>query len=359
MSLVRIRSTKWDGTLHRDSLAWELGVDNWGTWLAQAPGSTVTTPSTNYLSAAGLRLLSSDRWWSVFFMTDQDHGYLADALSGDTSGMTMDERMRRHYALNDETARLWGTARGELTRLRTWDIFERFLPQCGQVADIGGGPGTHASHLAALGYEVVLIDPVPRHIEHASKVATEAGFSCHLGDARDLPLPDASFDAALLLGPLYHLAEAADRQRALREAFRVLRPGGRLLAEVISRHMWIIDATSQGLLDDQGIWDTFDLNLRTGVSNDPDRVPDEVFWAYFHRADAVRPEVERAGFNHERLVAVEGFAWPLGNLEDLLRNPEQLVRAIRLTESEPSMLEASAHMIAVASKPATNAGDDR
>jgi len=73
VSLVRVRSTKWDGSLHRDSLAWELGIDQWGTWLAQASGSTVTTASTTYRSAAGLRLFSSDRWWSAFFMTDADN----------------------------------------------------------------------------------------------------------------------------------------------------------------------------------------------------------------------------------------------------------------------------------------------
>ncbi|GAA3221363.1 hypothetical protein GCM10020216_032760 [Nonomuraea helvata] len=267
--------------------------------------------------------------------------------------MTRDERVLRHYALSDEAGRLWATPRGELTRRRTWDIFERFLPESGQVADIGGGPGTHASHLARLGYDVVLVDPVPKHIEQATAVA--AGFPCHLGDARSLPLPDASFDAVLLMGPLYHLADAADRQSALREAFRVLRPGGRLLAEVISRYAWIIDATARGLLGDQDIWDTFDLNLRTGQSNIPDR-PDDVFWAYFHRIEEVGPEVERAGFIHERLLAVEGFAGPLGNLEELLREPEQLMRAIRLTESEPAMLGVSAHLMAVAAKPVIGLG---
>jgi len=45
----------------------------WGTWFAQASGSTVTTASTTYQSAAGLRLLSSHRWWSAFFMTDADN----------------------------------------------------------------------------------------------------------------------------------------------------------------------------------------------------------------------------------------------------------------------------------------------
>lgn len=73
MSVVRVRSTKWGGTPHRDSPAWELGEDQWGTWLAQASGSTVMTAAGSYLSAAGLRLLGSDQWWSVFYMTDQRH----------------------------------------------------------------------------------------------------------------------------------------------------------------------------------------------------------------------------------------------------------------------------------------------
>ncbi|MEV4178760.1 class I SAM-dependent methyltransferase [Nonomuraea sp. NPDC049709] len=275
--------------------------------------------------------------------------------------MADEDRVLRHYVLNDEAGRLWATPRGELTRRRTWDIFQRFLPESGRVADVGGGPGTHAAHLAGLGHEVVLVDPVPKHIEQASALAarTESGgFSCRLGDARSLPLPDAGFDAVLLMGPLYHLAGAADRQLALREALRVLRPGGRLLAEVIGRYAWVIDATTRGLLGDQQVWDTFDLNLRTGLSNTPDR-PDEVFWAYFHRAEEVGPEVELAGFVHERLLAVEGFAGPLGNLEELLREPEALLRVLRLTESEPSMLGVSAHLMAVASKPITDADDDR
>lgn len=128
----------------------------------------------------------------------------------------------------------------------------------------------------------------------------------------------------------------------------MLRPGGRLVAEVITRHAWIIDAASRGLLGSPGIYDTFELNLRTGWSNDPDRVGDGVFWGYFHHVGEVGAEVERAGFTLDRLVAVEGFASLLGNLNELLRNPEPLLRAIRLTESEPSMLGVSGHVIAVA-----------
>jgi len=265
--------------------------------------------------------------------------------------VTIDERVLRHYELHDEAARLRGSARGQLTRLRTWDIFERFLPAGGRVADVGGGPGVHAAHLASQGYEVMLVDPVLRHVRQAALAGGGAGFGCCLGDARELPLPDAGLDAVLLFGPLYHLSDAADRQQALREAFRVLRPGGRLLAEVITRHAWILDAASQALLGQPGIWSTFEVNLRTGLSNDPGQVPEGAFWAYFHHATDLGPEVEQAGFSLGRLLPVEGFAWLLGNLEDLLAQPENLLRAIRLTESEPSMLGASAHVIAVGCKP--------
>jgi SAM-dependent methyltransferase len=138
-------------------------------------------------------------------------------------------------------------------RLRTWDILDRHLPEGSRIADVGGGPGTHAAYLAGRGHDVVLIDPVPRHLEAAAARAAarpEAPFRVERADARDLPLPDASVDAVLLMGPLYHLVEAADRLAALGEASRVLRPGGRIFAEVIGRYAWVMDATLRGLLGD-------------------------------------------------------------------------------------------------------------
>jgi SAM-dependent methyltransferase len=56
-----------------------------------------------------------------------------------------------------------------------------------------------------------------------------------VGDARDLNLPDVSVDAVLLLGPLSHLQERSHRVQALREAGRIVRPGSRVFAAVISR----------------------------------------------------------------------------------------------------------------------------
>jgi ubiquinone/menaquinone biosynthesis C-methylase UbiE len=78
---------------------------------------------------------------------------------------------------------------------------------------------------------VHLIDPVPRHIEQAADTAVTA----EPGDARTLPVTDNSYDVALLLGPLYHLLDREDRLRALREAARVVRPGGLVAAAAIGR----------------------------------------------------------------------------------------------------------------------------
>jgi SAM-dependent methyltransferase len=143
----------------------------------------------------------------------------------------IDRRVTRRYEATDEDARLWQPGRGDLVRLRTWDIFERFLPRSGRVLDVGGGPGTHAAHLAAKGYEVTLVDPVPRPAELATKRASDrstATFAVRLGTAGDLPAEDGSVDAVLLMGPLYHLVDRADRLAALDEAKRVLRPDGRI-----------------------------------------------------------------------------------------------------------------------------------
>ncbi len=76
--------------------------------------------------------------------------------------------------------------------------------------------------------------PAGLHVEQARRASDEQPAaplaSATVGDARRLDRPDASVDAALLLGPLYHLTERGDRVAALAEARRVLRPGGVLAA---------------------------------------------------------------------------------------------------------------------------------
>jgi SAM-dependent methyltransferase len=263
--------------------------------------------------------------------------------------MAVDRRVTRRYEVYDEDQRLWAPGLGELVRLRTWDIFGRYLPPPGRILDVGGGPGTHAARLAGQGWDVTLVDPVPGHLDAATARAADGpGFSACLGQADELPAADGSVDAVLLMGPLYHLFDRDDRLAALAEARRVLRPGGRLLAEVITRHAWLLDATVKQVPDQPGLWESFERTIATGMTQDPGDTRDGAFWAYFHRTDELGDELAEAGFGEIALVAVEGVAWLLGDLEARMAEPARLLEVVRLTERAPELLGCSAHVMGVA-----------
>jgi ubiquinone/menaquinone biosynthesis C-methylase UbiE len=151
----------------------------------------------------------------------------------------IDPAIESHYGTGYERTRLFPGGRPTLEFVRSMELLERLLPSPpATVLDVGGGPGSYAVALARRGYHVHLVDPVALHVQQARQVAGSAGaavFTAAVGDARRLVEPDASQDSVLLFGPLYHLTGQADRQQALGEARRVLRPGGRLLAMAVCR----------------------------------------------------------------------------------------------------------------------------
>ncbi len=69
----------------------------------------------------------------------------------DTPEPQVDPRVLARYEAYDEDARLWRAGLGDLVRLRTWELLDRFVPAGGRVLDVGGGPGAHAAHLAGPG----------------------------------------------------------------------------------------------------------------------------------------------------------------------------------------------------------------
>ena len=110
-----------------------------------------------------------------------------------------------HYALGREQDRL-SRGHGRLEALRTTELLERWLPPApATVLDVGGAAGRYALPLAAQGYAVHLLDPVPLHVEQARRASAAADrplAAVLQGDARALPYDDASADVVLLLGPL-------------------------------------------------------------------------------------------------------------------------------------------------------------
>lgn len=272
--------------------------------------------------------------------------------------MRLNRDIAAHYAQGVERNRL--TTWGRLEWLRTRELMTRFLPPAPAVVlDIGGAEGPYALPLAQAGYTVHLLDAVATHIEAAraasARQPTTPLASAEVGDARHLPFADGTADIVLLLGPLYHLIDAQDRARALAETHRVLRSGGWLLAAAISRFASTLDGLRRGMIIDPEFEALTETDLRTGIHRNPDvhGRPEWFTTAYFHHPDELHAEVRRGGFPNADVFAVEGPCAQASMNVDLddptARNAA--LRAIARMEREPTILGASPHLLAVATKP--------
>jgi ubiquinone/menaquinone biosynthesis C-methylase UbiE len=145
-----------------------------------------------------------------------------------TAAMT-DDPVRDYYAAFGEME--WSRLdrdEGVIEWIVNTTFIERHLAAGARVLDLGGGPGRYTGWLAARGHRVVLADLSPDLLDIARRRLTSPNVEAIVeADARDLSTwSDGSFDAVLVLGPLYHLPEADDRTRAVREVMRVVRAGG-------------------------------------------------------------------------------------------------------------------------------------
>jgi SAM-dependent methyltransferase len=260
--------------------------------------------------------------------------------------------MQAHYARGREADRL-AAGLGLVELERTQEIVLRALPAPpAVVADVGGGPGRYALWLADLGYEVEHRDLAPGHVEHLASSGPEA-VRTRLGDARELDLADASVDAVLLLGPLYHLESTAERVTALAEAARVVRPGGPVFAAAITRWAPRLHGLVAERLYEQ--WPAM-----TSVVEEVERsgtllpLHEGAFCGYTHRPAELEAEVREAGLDLQDVVGVEGVAFLLDDLAARLADPrarEVLFDTARAIERVPELMGLSPHLLATARRP--------
>ncbi|TCC27792.1 class I SAM-dependent methyltransferase [Kribbella speibonae] len=240
-----------------------------------------------------------------------------------------------------EDDRLVVRGHGRLEFLRTQELLRRWLPPESVVLDVGGATGVHARWLAADGHRVTLVDPVPEHVQQAATIGT---FAAEEGDARELRQADASVDVTLLLGPLYHLVDAADRARALAEAVRVTRPGGVVAAAGINRYGGLLEAGSNGTLTEERL----PLFLDAFASGSIDGTGGFTV-AYFHHAAELAGELTTAGLADVEVLGIEGPASNIlenaapDTIETLLPAAVLLARQV---ESDPNLRAASPHFLA-------------
>jgi ubiquinone/menaquinone biosynthesis C-methylase UbiE len=264
-----------------------------------------------------------------------------------------------YYDQFDEEGRLT-IGSGQLELVRTQEILSRYLPSPpAAIGDVGGGAGIHALWLARKGYQVHLVDPVPKHIEQAKRAFLNQPeyplASASVGDARALEWEDNCMNALLFLGPLYHLTKREERISALKEASRVTCVGGYIFAAFISRFASLMDGIFHHFLEDPDFVAIVEQDLKDGQHRNPTTNPAYFTSTFFHHPDDIIAEVKESGLTLEKIIAVESIGGLVADFDEIWKNTtrrERLLIYLRKIEAEPSLLGVSPHLIAVVKKPA-------
>lgn len=149
---------------------------------------------------------------------------------------TRAEMISEFYAKYPEDTRLDRTRRGQLEFFTTMTYIHRYIHKESKVLEVGAGTGRYSIALAKEGMDVTAVELTEGNLAVLQKNSEGIDhLKAYQGDATDLSrFADASFDATLVFGPMYHLYEAEDINKAIDEAIRVTRKDGVILFAFIS-----------------------------------------------------------------------------------------------------------------------------
>ena len=233
---------------------------------------------------------------------------------------------------------------------------ENLPPPPARILDCGGGPGRYAIELAQRGYQVTLFDLSTGNLELAKQMAVEAGVESigyAQGTATDLSqFESQSFDAVLLMGPLYHLLDENDRRNAVSEAYRVLRSNGVLFAIFLPRYSPLRYSVAHALNWPLELPEHVQTLVRTG-SLPPRGISEAEFVAHFAHPAEVKTLIRSAGFEIKTVLGVEGLVSQIeAQINQLSGEAWDFWLDLNYQVApDPSIHGAVEHLLAIAIKP--------
>ena len=208
------------------------------------------------------------------------------------------DRVNKIYELFDEDSRLNRSKAARVEFLTTVSKIEEYLCPGDKILDIGAGAGEYSLYFAEKGYDVHALELSDVNIAaFRRKILPSHRIELRQGNALDLSAyGDESFDIVLLFGPLYHLASAADRLKAIEEAKRVCRKSGKLFFAFITNDMVILTEFNC----DEHYFTEGDYDKETFRLHD--------FPFVFATVEKCREMLREGGINIIRQVAADGIS---------------------------------------------------
>ncbi|PJN64477.1 hypothetical protein PAEAM_07810 [Paenibacillus sp. GM1FR] len=261
-----------------------------------------------------------------------------------------------YYSGFDEWGRL---EREPIEFIINMHYIREHLPSTGCILDNGAGPGKYAMELAKLGYQVTLSDLTPSSVDTARQKAQEFGLTqqfdgFHVLDATSLSgMADETYDASLMLGPLYHLQTDEERTAAVRELYRVTKRGGVVFVAMQSRMRMSINSLQSPQhwkpndnmaairsFVEKGIFDHQDQGRFTG--------------AYYFNIQDVTPFMEQHGFETVDLIGSSSLRAMLTDEQQQYWKErgeyDELMHYMIEAAKDPSILGISSHLLYIGRK---------
>ena len=155
---------------------------------------------------------------------------------------TAQDYVKEYYNEYDEESR-FDRRFNAVEYITTMRYIEKYLRPGMRVAEIGAGTGRYSLALADRGYTVDAVELVQHNIDvFKSKMKPHQNVTIRQGEAVSLPLASETYDITLLLGPMYHLFSREDALRALGEALRVTKRGGKVFAAYVMNDLAVYDS---------------------------------------------------------------------------------------------------------------------
>lgn len=211
------------------------------------------------------------------------------------------ERTRALYqdVFTQEQKRLEGAL--WLEKRTSLHVLGQELKPASRVLDLGCAAGVYALPLARSGHSVLAVDLVDHHIQ-SLKEQLEPGMAleAQVLDAQSAVdmQADASFDAVLCLGPMYHLVTEQERVQLLEGCLRVVKPGGKVFLSFINND-WVIATMTLDNGEDTSYITMGDYDKASFRCKD--------FPFVFHTLSQAQAEIERVGLQISRRINSDGL----------------------------------------------------